>query len=921
MIARRDFLRDAVALGAASLAGWRAFAAEEGLPAYYGDYLAGIAAKVKARVSKSRDAFWFFTDPHVPDNRRMSGRVLAKLVRETGVRKVFCGGDIPGAFGSRQALEEQMATFRDEWMRPIEEAGGRFYLAKGNHDFTVRRGMSNDGFTFDGRVARDYIMGTKAAKSAVANAADPECAYYYVDEARSRVRYIVVDSTDAITEKRNWWAVEPGVRERQLAWLRDKAFGTLPKGFGCVVIHHIPVAGVVGSPDDVQTFSKFRELLNANTNRIFLDLTGHHHREVQTFQSGLWHVTEPCDAAYRDYIKGGLPWCPNLPEKRAGTVFENTFDAVFLGKDGRRVDFVRVGGGADRSLVRSVTRVKAGATVRMKTSLGAVKWGCYDADRVDYRPDPDNKWGRLIEYRSNVAKIDAEGVLSAFNGGESVVVALASDGRKELFPVTVTAAAGEIVGTSLDWKITRNARIEGNILVVDVPKGHEKDGGGAVAWVDLSSINGQCFSASVNCRGEDISKPAESWNGLKFQFEFKNETTGEMMYPNTKSRLGTFAEEMISTTVADAGGRLAKVKLTLGLQSSSGKAVFDLSTLRIRSGCDIYPMVNEDYRVSYPQRVKSMPQLKGVMLPADSCKEDDFRTLKSWGATLARYQMVRNWNAKNADRELDDYMRWLDGKLDHLDRDVLPWAEKYGIRIVVDLHVPPGGKNGGDMNMFYEQKYNDAFVECWRRIARRFRGRRMIYGYDLINEPQQTDRAVCDYWNTQRRAAEAVREIDPDVTIVMESNGWDSPGTYSYLSPLAMDNVIYQVHMYEPFVYTHQGVNKGFARAVYPDEAKGWNRDYLRRRLGPVLEFQRRHGARIYVGEFSAAAWAPGAERYLADLISIFNEYGWDWTYHAFREWPGWSVEHEGPDMRNMQKAADTPRMRVLKKGFVGLAP
>lgn len=440
---------------------------------------------------------------------------------------------------------------------------------------------------------------------------------------------------------------------------------------------------------------------------------------------------------------------------------------------------------------------------------------------------------------------------------------------------------------------------------------------GAVAWVDLASINGQCFSADVNCRGEDISKPAESRNGLKFQFEFKNETTGEMMYPNTKSRLGTFAEETISTTVADAGGRLAKVKLTLGLQSSSGKAVFDLSTLRIRSGCDIYPMVNEDYRVSYPQRVKSMPQLKGVMLPADSCKEDDFRTLKSWGATLARYQMVRNWNAKNSDRELGDFMRWLDGKLDHLDREVLPWAEKYGIRIVVDLHVPPGGRNGGDMNMFYEQKYNDAFVECWRRIARRFRGRRMIYGYDLINEPQQTDRAVCDYWNTQRRAAEAVREIDPDVTIVMESNGWDSPGTYSYLSPLAMDNVIYQVHMYEPFVYTHQGVNKGFARAVYPDATKGWNCDYLRRRLGPVLEFQRRHGARIYVGEFSAAAWAPDAERYLADLISIFNEYGWDWTYHAFREWPGWSVEHEGPDMRNMKKATDTPRMRVLKNGLL----
>ena len=487
------------------------------------------------------------------------------------------------------------------------------------------------------------------------------------------------------------------------------------------------------------------------------------------------------------------------------------------------------------------------------------------------------------------------------------------------FAVALAASsldAGEIVGTSLKWSLSRYAKIEGNVLTVDVPAGRAKEGGSAVAWVDLSSVGGQSFSASVKCRGENISKPTESWNGLKFQFEFRNLTTGDMMYPNTKSRLGTFPEVSIRTTVADAGGRLERVKLMLGLQSSSGKVVLDLSTLKIRSGCDIYPRVNGDYRVRYPERVKSLPQLKGVMLPAGPCKEDDFRTLKEWGATLARYQMVRNWNVKNADRNLDDYMRWLDGKLDHLDREVLPWAEKYGIRIVVDLHVPPGGRNGGDMNMFYERKYNDAFVECWRKIARRFRGRKMIYGYDLINEPDQTDEAVCDYWNTQRRAAEAIREIDPDVTIVMESNGWDSAGTYSYLSPLAMDNVIYQVHMYEPFVFTHQGVHPGYGRVDYPDESKGWNRAYLEKRLAPVREFQRKHDVRIYVGEFSAAAWAPGADLYLADLTAIFNEYGWDWTYHAFREWTGWSVEHEGTGPADMKPSADTPRKRVLLQGL-----
>ena len=47
-------------------------------------------------------------------------------------------------------------------------------------------------------------------------------------------------------------------------------------------------------------------------------------------------------------------------------------------------------------------------------------------------------------------------------------------------------------------------------------------------------------------------------------------------------------------------------------------------------------------------------------------------------------------------------------------------------------------------------------------------------------------------------------------------------------------------------------------------------------------------------GEFSVAVWAPGGAAYLDDLVSIFEEYGWDWTYHAFREWEGWSLEHEG---------------------------
>ena len=102
----------------------------------------------------------------------------------------------------------------------------------------------------------------------------------------------------------------------------------------------------------------------------------------------------------------------------------------------------------------------------------------------------------------------------------------------------------------------------------------------------------------------------------------------------------------------------------------------------------------------------------------------------------------------------------------------------------------------------------------------------------------------------------------------------------------------------------------------YPCTDKGWDKDYLRRILIPVRTFEKRHGAKIYVGEFSAAAWAPGADEYLRDCTDLFSEFGWDWTYHAFRESPCWSVEHEGPDGRHLIPSADNPRKRALQEGL-----
>lgn len=428
---------------AASLGSWRLWADANGLPSYYGEYLAGVAAKVKRLAGEGSDGFWFITDPHVKSNHCMSGRLIAELVRRTGVRRVLCGGDFVDAFGRKEAIDSAIALFREKWVSPIREAGGLLYTAKGNHDFTIRHSMNpkdgDRGFTYPGLVARRILVGEWTEKGAVANSDDPSGCYFYFDEPDSRIRYVVADTCDTEKAEDVAWGVMPGIHGRQLEWLSRMAFGTLPDGWSAVVMHHIPVTGVVGTDSEEKTYSSFRDLLDKYHDRILLDLTGHHHCEMQTCQHGVWHVTNPCDAAYGDYINRSKPWCPNLPVKKVGTVFEQTFDAVQVDRNRSRIYLTRIGGGGDRILHRHPVRLAIGQEQRYVSSLdGEVVWGCYDADRVDNIPDPSNRWGKLAVYHSDVATITPSGVLKGLKKGESVVVALAKNGDKELWSVVVS---------------------------------------------------------------------------------------------------------------------------------------------------------------------------------------------------------------------------------------------------------------------------------------------------------------------------------------------------------------------------------------------------------------------------------------------------------------------------------------------------
>jgi len=476
----------------------------------------------------------------------------------------------------------------------------------------------------------------------------------------------------------------------------------------------------------------------------------------------------------------------------------------------------------------------------------------------------------------------------------------------------------------LAWKIPSGATLSNGWLVVEQKPG--ADGTcPRTTWaampLDLASCSGRGVELRMTVSGDRLGKPDPAYFGFKFMLQVTC-ADGATLYPAAGAPGTSFGPTELTLRTDFVGRTITKATLFLGLQAIPGRVAFDLGTLKMRVTPYPYPETNADLKAVYTPafRERFRGRFRGVMSPARRMTEDDFKTLRAWGANLLRYQMacndaavLRRFPIRETEAEKIAFFKaWIAGSLDHLEKDLIPWARQYGFRITVDLHSAPGGQADGGI-LFTSDACARCFVDTWREIAARFKGQTdVIYGYDLVNEPNQRGLAKYDYWTLQKLAANAIRRVDPETPIVIESNGHDAPATFAFLRPLALDNVIYQVHMYLPFAFTHQGVGTMPKGPVYPDPAKGWNRDHLEKQLQPVWDFAARHGARIYVGEFSAINWAEGAGTWMRDAIDVFERHEADWTFHAFREWPAWSVEH----VKGFQPSSDNPRKRALLDGF-----
>ena len=322
--------------------------------------------------------------------------------------------------------------------------------------------------------------------------------------------------------------------------------------------------------------------------------------------------------------------------------------------------------------------------------------------------------------------------------------------------------------------------------------------------------------------------------------------------------------------------------------------------------------------------VPTEPRLRGAMVTTFATVAD-LRDLAALGANCVRWQLMwEGFPSARANTEpLSSYLAWMETALQHVDT-MLPHCRRLGLRVVLDVHTPPGGQTPQDhWRLFQQRELQRGLASLWRNIAIRYRGDTTIWAFDLMNEPNEAGSipdSALSWQGLALELAQAVRAEDSTRRLVVEPAPWGSSRSLVKLIPLPLSNVVYSFHMYDHAAFTHQGLFGDTTRFSYPGKVWGetWNRKRLRRWLRPVREWQKQYRVPMYVGEFSAVRWAPdeSAYNYIRDCIRTFERWDWHWTYHAWRESHVWSVEH-GPDRANEAPVpGGTKRLELLRKAF-----
>ena len=288
-------------------------------------------------------------------------------------------------------------------------------------------------------------------------------------------------------------------------------------------------------------------------------------------------------------------------------------------------------------------------------------------------------------------------------------------------------------------------------------------------------------------------------------------------------------------------------------------------------------------------------------------QEDDFARLEELGFDFVRIPIdeVQFWDEQG--NKLPEAWDLLNNALD--------WSKEHNLRAIVDLHIIRShyfnAVNEGDKSantLFTSDEAQEGLINLWRQLSEFLKDRSCDWvAYEFMNEPVAEEH---EQWNQLvAKVHKALRELEPQRTLVIGSNRWQGHETMKYLKvPEGDKNIILSFHYYNPMLLTHYGAWWSPLCAAYkgkvnypgvlvskedydaaPDAIKPelkqyteevWNIDKIREQFKDAIEAAKKYDLQLFCGEWGV--YEP-VDRELAynwyrDMLTVFDEFNIAWT-------------------------------------------
>ena len=238
------------------------------------------------------------------------------------------------------------------------------------------------------------------------------------------------------------------------------------------------------------------------------------------------------------------------------------------------------------------------------------------------------------------------------------------------------------------------------------------------------------------------------------------------------------------------------------------------------------------------------------------------------------------------------------------------WCEKYGLRLLIDLHECYGYsfdplKQLDREKFFYDSQLQERFLRLWSRIARHYAAFPEQVAFEPLNEVVLEK--VADAWNQVAGAyIRMMRTIVPDSYLVIGGVCYSSVTCVPLLNLPLDDRIIYNFHCYEPIIFTHQGaywvdrmpqdfrigypqdlevyreavkrlaLSEELSGAVFKEGIHQTGEGFFEDIFAPAVEKAEKDNVPLYCGEYGVIDLADSQDalRWLKDIHTVMDRHG-----------------------------------------------